>query len=100
MGFRRHKGAIILAAAVVAAAACNPQELARRAGARTRLSIAARMLRAAGSPPGIPADVAVVGVANLLAVHRDMPEQLAYDITRLLFDDGPSCSGACRGRLG
>jgi hypothetical protein len=36
--------------------------------------------------PGLPADVAVVGVANLLAVHQDMPDQLAYDITRLLFE--------------
>jgi hypothetical protein len=36
--------------------------------------------------PGLPADVAVVGVANLLVVHQDMPEQLAYDITRLLFE--------------
>ena len=35
--------------------------------------------------PGLPAEVTVVGVANLLVVHRDMPEQLAYDITRLLF---------------
>jgi hypothetical protein len=36
--------------------------------------------------PGLPADVAVVGVANLLVVHQDMPDQLAYDITRLLFE--------------
>jgi hypothetical protein len=36
--------------------------------------------------PGLPADVAVVGVANLLVAHADMPEQLAYDITRLLFE--------------
>jgi hypothetical protein len=36
--------------------------------------------------PGLPADVAVVGVANLLAVHADMPDKLAYDITRLLFE--------------
>jgi len=35
---------------------------------------------------GLPADVSVVGVANLLVVHQDMPEQLAYDITRLLFE--------------
>jgi hypothetical protein len=35
---------------------------------------------------GLPADVAVVGVSNLLVVHQDMPEQLAYDITRLLFE--------------
>jgi uncharacterized protein len=36
--------------------------------------------------PGLPGDVAVVGVSNLLVVHQDMPEQLAYDITRLLFE--------------
>jgi len=36
--------------------------------------------------PGLPADVAVVGVANLLVVHQDMPDQLAFDITRLLFE--------------
>ena len=35
---------------------------------------------------GLPADVAVVGVANLLVVHQEMSEQLAYDITRLLFE--------------
>jgi TRAP transporter TAXI family solute receptor len=31
-------------------------------------------------------DVTVVGVANLLVVSETMPEQLAYDITRLLFE--------------
>jgi uncharacterized protein len=31
-------------------------------------------------------DVTVVGVANLLVVSDNMPEQLAYDITRLLFE--------------
>jgi TRAP transporter TAXI family solute receptor len=36
--------------------------------------------------PGLPGDVAVVGVSNLLVVHADMPEQLAHDITRLLFE--------------
>jgi len=30
-----------------------------------------------------------VGVSNLLVVHQDMPEQLAYDITRLLFEHQP-----------
>ncbi len=38
---------------------------------------------------GLPADIAVVGVSNLLVVHQDMPEQLAYDITRLLFEHQP-----------
>jgi TRAP transporter TAXI family solute receptor len=35
---------------------------------------------------GMPADVGVLGVGNVLVVHKDMPEQLAYDITRLLFE--------------
>jgi TRAP transporter TAXI family solute receptor len=33
-----------------------------------------------------PADVPVVAVANLLVVSETMPEPLAYDITRLLFE--------------
>jgi hypothetical protein len=36
--------------------------------------------------PGLLSDVAVVGVSNLLVVHEAMPEQLAYDVTRLLFE--------------
>ena len=39
--------------------------------------------------PGLPADVPVVGVANLLVVHAGMSDQLAYDITRLLFEHQP-----------
>jgi hypothetical protein len=35
---------------------------------------------------GLPADVAVVGVSNLLVVNQEMSEQLAYDITRMLFE--------------
>ena len=35
---------------------------------------------------GLDEDVTVVGVANLLVVSETMPEQLAYDITRLLFE--------------
>ena len=35
---------------------------------------------------GLDEDVTVVGVANLLVVSDNMPEQLAYDITRLLFE--------------
>ena len=31
-------------------------------------------------------DQAVVGVANLLVVNRSMPENLAYDITRVMFE--------------
>jgi len=36
--------------------------------------------------PGVDAAISVVGVANALVVHRSMEEQLAYDITRLLFE--------------
>jgi uncharacterized protein len=36
--------------------------------------------------PGLEADVPVVGVANALVVDERMSEQLAYDITKLLFD--------------
>jgi hypothetical protein len=36
--------------------------------------------------PGVDAPVSVVGVANVLVVNRAMPEQLAYDITRVLFE--------------
>ena len=36
-----------------------------------------------------PEDVAVVGIANLLVVSETMPEALAYDITRLLFEKKP-----------
>jgi TRAP transporter TAXI family solute receptor len=34
---------------------------------------------------GTPADVSTIAVANLLVVNEAMPEQLAYDLTRLLF---------------
>ena len=36
--------------------------------------------------PGIEMDVPVVGVANVLVVNRAMPDDLAYGITRLLFE--------------
>ncbi len=39
-----------------------------------------------GVYPGLAADVPVVGVANILVVHAQMSDQLAYDITRLLFE--------------
>ncbi len=35
---------------------------------------------------GMEQDVTVVGIANLLIVAESMPEPLAYDITRLLFE--------------
>lgn len=39
----------------------------------------------AATYPGMGAPVPVVGVANVLVVSRSMPDQLAYDITRILF---------------
>ena len=44
------------------------------------------LVMAKGSYPGMTADVGVVGVQNVLAVHEAMEEQLAYDITRVLFE--------------
>jgi TRAP transporter TAXI family solute receptor len=41
---------------------------------------------AAGVYPDVISPVEVVGVANALIVNRSMPEQLAYDITRVLFE--------------
>jgi len=41
---------------------------------------------ASGAYPGVDADVAVVGVANVLVVNRAMPDDMAYDITRILFE--------------
>ena len=35
------------------------------------------------------ASVPVVGVSNALVVNRSMPDQLAYDITRVLFERQP-----------
>jgi hypothetical protein len=107
VGFRRHKGAFILAAAVVAAAACNPQELARRAGARTRLSIAtggtggvyypyggaiARVISA--HLPGVEAtaEVTAASVDNLKLV-RDHKSDIAFSLADTL-DDAVSGRGA------
>lgn len=36
--------------------------------------------------PGLDADVGVVNIPNLLAVHADMDENLVYQITKTLFD--------------
>ena len=47
----------------------------------------------AGAYPGITSPVTVVGVANVLIVNRSMPEQLAYDITRVLFEKQPELAG-------
>jgi TRAP transporter TAXI family solute receptor len=40
----------------------------------------------AGSYPGVSAPVPVVGVANVLVVNRSMPDDLAYNITRVIFE--------------
>jgi uncharacterized protein len=40
----------------------------------------------AGTYEGLDQDVAVIGVPNYLVVNESMDEELAYDITRLLFD--------------
>jgi TRAP transporter TAXI family solute receptor len=48
-----------------------------------------RLVMPRGSYPGMTADVGVVGVQNVLAVHEAMEEQLAYDITRVLFEKQP-----------
>ena len=48
---------------------------------------------AAGSYPGVTAAVPVVGVANLLVANRSMPEQLAYDITRVIFEKQGELAG-------
>ena len=39
-----------------------------------------------GAYPGVQTAVPVVGVANVLVVNRTMPDDLAYDLTRLLFE--------------
>ncbi len=40
----------------------------------------------ASAYPGVDRAVPVVGVANILVVNRAMPEELAYGITRVLFE--------------
>jgi len=40
----------------------------------------------AGAYRGADAPVSSIGVANVLVVNKSMPEQLAYDITRVLFE--------------
>jgi TRAP transporter TAXI family solute receptor len=49
-------------------------------------SLYSRLIVPRDAYAGLTSDVAVVGVSNLLVVHRDMPDQMAYDITRLLFE--------------
>ena len=49
-------------------------------------SLYQRLVMPAGSYPGQRADVPVVGVENALVVDARMDEQMAYDVTRTLFD--------------
>jgi TRAP transporter TAXI family solute receptor len=42
-----------------------------------------------GAYPGVDRPIPVIGVANVLVVNRSMPADLAYDITRLLFEKKP-----------
>lgn len=39
--------------------------------------------------PGMPANAPTIGVANLLVVHQDFDAELAYQITRLVFERRP-----------
>lgn len=39
-----------------------------------------------GAYPGVQSAVPVVGVANVLVVNRTMPDDLAYDLTRVIFE--------------
>jgi TRAP transporter TAXI family solute receptor len=48
-----------------------------------------RLIVPGHSYPGMTAEVGVVGVQNVLVVHEDMEEQLAYDLARVLFDKQP-----------
>jgi hypothetical protein len=45
-----------------------------------------RLVIPADAYPGMSGEVAVVGVANVLVAHAGMADQLAFDITRLLFE--------------
>jgi uncharacterized protein len=45
---------------------------------------------ASGGYPGVESPIPVVGVANVLVVSMAMPEQLAYDLTRVLFEQQPA----------
>lgn len=43
----------------------------------------------AGTYPGVTTPVPVVGVANVLVVNRSMPDDLAYQITKAIFEHQP-----------
>lgn len=45
-----------------------------------------RVVIPASTYPGMEADVQTIGLTNMLVVNETMPETLAYDLTRLLFE--------------
>ena len=49
-------------------------------------SLYSRLVVPAAAYPGLSSDVPVVGVGNVLVANASMDEQLAYDLTRVLFD--------------
>jgi len=49
-------------------------------------SLYSRLVMPRASYPGLAADVGVAGVQNVLVVHEAMEEQLAYELTNVLFD--------------
>jgi TRAP transporter TAXI family solute receptor len=80
------------------------QDLSHTPGIRIRLLPSAELVPAlqrefgalyfrvdvpAGAYPGVSEPIPVVGVSNVLVVNRSMSDQLAYDITRVLFEHQP-----------
>ena len=61
-------------------------ELVEALNTKHGASLYRRVVIAGGVYPGVPGDTTVVGVSNVLVVHPSMPEDLAYRITRVLFD--------------
>lgn len=52
-----------------------------------------RLVMPRGAYPGMISAVGVVGVQNVLVVHESMEEQLAYDLTRVLFEKQAELAG-------
>lgn len=50
-------------------------------------SVFARTVLEGGTYTGVDADIPVLGIPNVLAVSSDMPDDLAYSITRAMFDN-------------
>jgi TRAP transporter TAXI family solute receptor len=48
-----------------------------------------RLVVPRGTYPGVNADIGVVGVANALVVEDTMSDELAYELTKVLFDRQP-----------